>query len=222
MKQTIAELGIGGEGWIIYNDFILPKRVVHIEVVGNWEQDDKTLMPEYLLREHIESYGVQTTRDLVVFGNEIVYGTKEEAEEAYREEVSNTVTSDQKKDFYTFIKKLKNIAEPQPDSTDWNQVRINAAISILSSLLETTKLSEDKEVYAKNAVAYADSLVKELKRSEALFEAEIDIKECETCGARDCCEHNLEKMEDNEQHINITPSDDDLGSPWRKHILDNY
>lgn len=27
-------------------------------------------------------------------------------------------------------------------------------------------------------------------------EAEIDIKECETCGARDCCENNLEKLED--------------------------
>ena len=27
-------------------------------------------------------------------------------------------------------------------------------------------------------------------------ETEINPKECETCGARDCCEHNLEKMED--------------------------
>lgn len=54
-------------------------------------------------------------------------------------------------------------------------------------------------------------------------EAEINPKECETCGARDCCEHNLEKMEDKERHINITSLDDDLGSPWRKHILDdNY
>ena len=24
----------------------------------------------------------------------------------------------------------------------------------------------------------------------------ISPKECETCGARDCCEHNLEKMDD--------------------------
>ena len=30
-------------------------------------------------------------------------------------------------------------------------------------------------------------------------ETEINPKECETCGASDCCEHNLEKMEDKER-----------------------
>ena len=179
MKQTIAELGKGGEGWIIYNDFILPKRVVHIEVVGNWEQDEKlkTLMPEYLLREHIESNGVQTTRDLIVFANEIVYSTKEEAEEEFKWEHDST-SKEQKEDLATLSKKLKNIANPQSDNIDWKQVRINASISILNSLLETTKHSVLEEVvvneiYAKTAVAYADTLIKELKRSEAFFEEEL-------------------------------------------------
>lgn len=208
MKQTIAELGKGGEGWIIYESHYLPnlpKRVVHIEVVGLYKDVVLTLMPEYLLREHIESNGVQTTRDLIVFANEIVYSTKEEADEELKKEVSNTITSvdpksvdwekllseleniqkqfneiteDQKKDFCTFIKKIRNIADPQPDYINWKQVRVDAAISILNSLLETTKHSilEEvavNEVYAKTAVAYADALVKELKRSEALFEEKL-------------------------------------------------
>lgn len=207
MKQTIAELGIGGTGWIIYKGYgyVLPPQIVNITVVNNWEQDDelRTLMPEYLVRENINSNGVQTTRDLIVFANEIVYSTKEEADEALRNEVSNTITSieeesvdwekrlseldnirkqfneiteDQKKDFCTFIKKLKNIAEPQPDSTDWNQVRINAAISALNALLQTTKhsvLGEFNDIFAKAAVGYADKLVYELKRSDALFEEKL-------------------------------------------------
>lgn len=206
MKQTIEELGIGGEGWIIYDDFILPKRVVHVYVVDNWDKDYEYRLPRYLLREYIESNGVQTTRDLVVFGNEIVYSTKEEAEEELRKEVGDTITTyvehtgvnwkkllseldsiqkqfsevteDQKKDFCTFINKLKNIADPKPDSTDWNQVRINAAISVLNALLETTQHSVTEEViikefYAKAAVGYADKLVYELKRSEALFEEKL-------------------------------------------------
>lgn len=207
MKQTIAELGKGGEGWIIYDGLVLPKRVVHITIVNDYFGETINLMPKYLLREDIESNGVQTTRDLVVYANEIVYSTKEEAEEAFREEVGNTITEmeipkpvdihgiknidweklvdelgriqkqfediteDQKKDFCTFIKKLRNITNPQPDDINWKQVRINAAISILNSLLETTKHSvlEEiavNEIYAKTAVAYADSLVKELKRSQ--------------------------------------------------------
>ena len=205
MKQTIAELGIGGEGWIIYNDFIRPKRLVHIDVVDNWDKDCEYLMPRYQLREDIDSNGVQTTSDLVVFGNEIVYSTKEEADEEFKKEISNTftsieqksvdwekllseldsiqkqfneVTEDQKKDFYTFIKKLKNIAEPQSDNIDWKQVRINASISVLNALLETTKHSvlgeiAVNDIFAKAAVGYADELVYELKRSEALFEEKL-------------------------------------------------
>lgn len=166
MKQTIAELGKGGEGWIIYNDYILPKRVVHVEVVDNFcDGELKTLMPQYLLREYIESNGVQTTRDLVVFANEIVYSSKEEAEEEFKKEISNTITSivqksvdwkkladelgviqkqfsevaeDQKKDLCAFIKEIKNISNPQQYNTDWNQARINAAIGALNALLETT------------------------------------------------------------------------------------
>lgn len=206
MKQTIADLGIGGEGWLIYKDYTSRKNIVHITVVDNFcDGELKTLMPQYLLREHIESNGVQTTRDLVVFANEIVYSSKEEAEEEFKKEISNTIpstelrrvdwekiadeldriqkqfseiTEDQKKDACTFIKKLKNIANPQPDSINWNQVRIDAAISALNALLETTKHSvlEEitvKDVFAKAAVGYADKLVYELKRSEALFEEKL-------------------------------------------------
>lgn len=205
MKQTIEELGIGGEGWIIYNDFILPKRVVHVYIVDNWDKDCKYLMPRYLLREYIESNGVTTTKDLVAFGNEIVYSTKEEAESELQEQVNNTITSfelervdwkkladelgriqkqfseiteDQKKDACTFIKKLRNIVDPKPDDINWNQVRIDAAISVLNALLETTKHSVLEElavndVFAKAAVGYADKLVYELKRGEALFEEKL-------------------------------------------------
>lgn len=215
MKQTIEELGIGGTGWIIYSEYNLPKRVVHIDVADNWDKDYEYRLHRYLLREHIVSNGVQTTRDLVVFANEIVYSTKEEAEEELKKEISKTITEyetkhkipiptavsdikntdwkkmgdelgriqkqfediteDQKKDLCTFIKKIRNIADPQPDDINWKRVRIDASISILNSLLETTKHSilEEiavNEVYAKTAVAYADSLIKELKRSEAYFE----------------------------------------------------
>lgn len=206
MKQTIADLGIGGEGWIIYKDYTSQKNIVHITVVDNFcDGELKTLMPQYLLREYIESNGVHTTRDLVVFANEIVYSSKEEAEEEFEKEISNTIplselkrvdwkkladdlgciqkqfeniAEDQKKDACTFIKKLKNIANPQPDSINWNQVRIDAAISILNALLETTKHSVLEELavrdmFAKTAVGYADKLVFELKRSEAYFEENL-------------------------------------------------
>lgn len=51
----------------------------------------------------------------------------------------------------------------------WEQVRINASISVLNSLLETTHHSviEEgvvKDIYVRVAVAYADSLVKELQK----------------------------------------------------------
>lgn len=203
MKQTIAELGIGGEGWIIYNDHILPtpKRVAHIVVVNNWT-DNTYMMPQFLLRELLESDCVKTTRDLIVFANEIVYSTKEEAEAELQEQVSKTIKSmdwekllseldsirkqfdevneDQKKDFCTFIKKLKNISNPQPHNTDWNQVRINAAIGALNALLESRHHNYSvlgkfavKDEFIESAVEYADKLVYELKRSEALFEEKL-------------------------------------------------
>lgn len=210
MKQTVAELGIGGEGWIIYNDCTLLKllkRVVHITVVSNWNKDCEYLMPQYLLREHIESNGTQTTRDLIVFANEIVYSTKEEAENELQEQVSKTIIpvgpksidrekllselgsiqkrfsetiEDQKKDFCTFIKELKNISNPQSDNIDWKQVRISAAVGALNALLETTNhnysvlgMYAAEDMFTKAAVGYADKLVYELKRSEALFEEKL-------------------------------------------------
>lgn len=207
MNQTIAELGKGGKGWIIYNGYShYSKRVAHIEVVGPCEGVIDTLMPQFLLRELLESNGVETTQDLIVFANEIVYSTKEEADAELREQISKTpftaieqksidwkkllseldsiqkqfteITEDQKKDVCTFIKKLKNIADPQPDNIDWKQVRINAAISVLNALLETTKHSvmgelAIKDLFAEVAVGYADKLVYELKRGEALFEEKL-------------------------------------------------
>lgn len=209
MKQTIAELGIGGEGWIIYDDYILPapKRVAHITVVSNWSDDNTLKIPRFLLREDLESCGVKTSRILVVPANQIVYSTWNEADEVLREETSSLiipieqkstdpeklldelsrlqkqfieVTEDQKKDFYTFIKELKNISNPQPYTTDWNQVRINAAIGVLNALLETTNHNHSvlgkfavKDMFIESAVEYADRLVYELKRSEAYFEEKL-------------------------------------------------
>lgn len=63
---------------------------------------------------------------------------------------------------------------------DWKQVRIEASISILNSLLETTQHSVAEEIvvnriYAKTAIAYADTLVKELKESEDEFEKLLEL-----------------------------------------------
>jgi hypothetical protein len=198
MKQTIAELGIGGEGWIIYDDYILPKRIAHITVVNKWTDN------EFLLREDLISCGVKTSRDLIVPADQIVYSTWHEAENVRSEEISNTITSieqksvdwkklhdelgsiqkqfnevaeDQKKDLCAFIKEIKNISNPQPYNTDWNQVRINAAICTLNALLNTTKHSVlgdfAVDMFPKTAVRYADKLVYELKRSEAYFEEKL-------------------------------------------------
>jgi len=62
------------------------------------------------------------------------------------------------------LDKISNYEEEK-----WEQVRINASISVLNSLLETTHHSviEEgavKDIYARVAVAYADSLVKELQK----------------------------------------------------------
>ena len=225
MKQTIAELGIGGEGWIIYDGCFSPKRVAHIVVVDNYDKDTEYLLQKYLLREETETIiGTPVLNGLVVFENHFVYSTKEEAEEEFSNEISRDTiaiahssdseqlnkeiidisrptlkgvdwkkfvdelgrvqkqfedaTEDQKKDLSTFIKKIRNIANQQPDDINWKQVRADAAISILNSLLETAKHSAleevaANEVYTKTAVAYADALVKELKRSEALFEEKL-------------------------------------------------
>ena len=61
---------------------------------------------------------------------------------------------------------------------DKSELRAQAAISILNSLLETTSHSvieciAIKEIYAKIAVMYADELIK------ALDEPEINIKDVE-------------------------------------------
>ena len=224
MKQTISELGIGGEGWIVYGGCFTPKRVIHITVVDGYVKDTDYLMPRYVVRGEAEtvSDGLVVYEGLVVFANHVVYSTKEEAEDERIKEIGNDaaahyreseqlskeisalcrptlknvdwkkladdlgnlqkqfedITEEQKKDACTFIKKIRNIANPQPDDINWKQVRIDASISILNSLLETTKHSvlEEvavNEVYAKTAVAYADALVKELKRSEAYFEEKL-------------------------------------------------
>ena len=201
MKQTIAELGVGGEGQIIYSEYNLPKHAVHVYVVDNLDRDREYLIPKYLLRVRIVGLNdIHTTKDLVVSGNGIVYSTKEEAEEELRNEVSNTIThvdwkrlndelgriqkqfseitEDQKKDAYTFIKKIRNIANPQPDSINWNQVRVDASINFLNAILETTKHSVTEQpvinnIYVQTAIGYADALIKELKRSETLFEEKL-------------------------------------------------
>ena len=224
MKQTIAELGIGGEGWIIYRDSILSKRVIHINVVNNWTDDVEYKMPRFLLRELLEFNGVKTTQDLIVFASQIVYSTKEEADEELEKEIShdaathfyeseqlgkeisaltqptskvgdweqmlselysiqkefNEVTEREKEDASTFIKKLKNIANPQQnkqqDNTDWNQVRIDISTKILNALVtkygvRSSLQKRDSDI--KFAIDYADALIEKLKRSKALFEEKL-------------------------------------------------
>ena len=52
--------------------------------------------------------------------------------------------------------------------TDWNQVRINAAIAIMQGLMENGKVSDILDIFpcqeAKIAVKMADDLVEELKK----------------------------------------------------------
>lgn len=66
------------------------------------------------------------------------------------------------------------------DQKKWEQVRINASISVLNSLLETTQHSviEEaavKDIYARVAVAYADNLIKELRKDPDWFEKLIEL-----------------------------------------------
>ena len=63
----------------------------------------------------------------------------------------------------------------QEEQNKWEEVRNNAAISIMNSLLETTQHSVVLEpaantVYARVAVAYADSLIKELRNKKDWIE----------------------------------------------------
>ena len=54
----------------------------------------------------------------------------------------------------------------------WDQVKIQAAVTVLGSLVENTEVAVDvggecalKNVYAKAAVNYADALVRELRET---------------------------------------------------------
>lgn len=55
----------------------------------------------------------------------------------------------------------------------WDQIRIQAAIEVLGSLIDKTEIAVDvggecvlKDIYAKAAVIYADALVAELQKEE--------------------------------------------------------
>ena len=66
------------------------------------------------------------------------------------------------------------------DKDKWEQIRINAAINILGSLIETTGHAIIEEpligkTYAKFAVAYADDLINELRKDPDWFQNLIEI-----------------------------------------------
>lgn len=66
------------------------------------------------------------------------------------------------------------------EKTKWEQVRINASISVLNSLLEQTEHSVIEEpainrIYARVAVGYADALVQELRKEPNWFEKLIEV-----------------------------------------------
>lgn len=64
---------------------------------------------------------------------------------------------------------------------DWEQVRINAAISAMQGVLESGKLGmvleAAPEVVARQAVRLANCLVEELKRNKSNDDLEMEIKE---------------------------------------------
>lgn len=203
MKQTIAELGINNFGWIIYDDFFHPKQIMYVQVVALCTEEPETLTPRYFVKEYFKYNDIPMSRTLTLFGDKIVYSTYEEAEEKLNKEVSDTITSfeqksvdweklfselesiqkqfnevteDQKKDFCTFIKKLKNIADQQPDDINWKQVRIDISSRILNALVTkfgATSSIQNRDSDIKIAIDYGDALIKELKRSEALFEEKL-------------------------------------------------
>ncbi len=66
------------------------------------------------------------------------------------------------------------------EQTYWENVRVEASISILNSLLETTDHSVIEEpvinkLYAETAVAYADTLIKELRKDKNWFAKILEV-----------------------------------------------
>ena len=76
------------------------------------------------------------------------------------------------------MKNTKSMTKEERDK--WEQVRINASISILNSLLEQTEhaIIEEamiKNTYARVAISYADELIRELSRDKDWLEKLIEI-----------------------------------------------
>ncbi len=66
---------------------------------------------------------------------------------------------------------------------NWDEVRNNAAISFMSSIIETTKhpvleTEAVKDVYAVAAIQYADALIKRLiehqSKKDVIYEQQVD------------------------------------------------
>lgn len=64
-----------------------------------------------------------------------------------------------------WIHKPEELERVNSQSTDWDKVRINAAIANMQTLMAQSWQMEADEV-AKVAVEYADALIKELKENE--------------------------------------------------------
>lgn len=64
-----------------------------------------------------------------------------------------------------WIRKPEELERVNSQSTDWDKVRINAAIANMQTLMAQSWQMEADEV-AKVAVEYADALIKELKENE--------------------------------------------------------
>lgn len=64
-----------------------------------------------------------------------------------------------------WIHKPEELERVNSQSTDWDKVRINAAIANMQTLMAQSWQMEANEV-AKVAVEYADALIKELKENE--------------------------------------------------------
>lgn len=64
-----------------------------------------------------------------------------------------------------WIHKPEELERADSQSTDWDKVRINAAIANMQTLMAQSWQMEADEV-AKVAVEYADALIKELKENE--------------------------------------------------------
>ena len=76
------------------------------------------------------------------------------------------------------MKNTKSMTKEERDK--WEQVRINASISILNSLLEQTEHAIIEEAmirnaYARVAISYADELIRELSRGKDWLEKLIEI-----------------------------------------------